>query len=176
MSAGVAREGCREAEKPGGCSMLVVEATRGAWSMVSLVGCRCSARSLRTRGASPLRCHGLAFLLDHSQHVTTVHASGRPRAVQQPPNDARSTHGQIQAWVQSSHLRFPAALQSIPGFAQVSTAPTASQIPKTQLAEGPSFSRSEPLMLLLAVPSRSAYSYENEFINLILATLPILLT
>jgi hypothetical protein len=44
MPSSIARKGCREAELHGGCGMLAVEATEGAW-LLSLLAVRCSARS-----------------------------------------------------------------------------------------------------------------------------------
>jgi hypothetical protein len=76
----------------------------------------------------------ITFLLVRDlQHVTTVQASGQPRALQQPSDDACSMHCQIQAWDL-------AALRPIPGPAHTG--------PKPVSVDGPSFIPARPVSLL----------------------------
>lgn len=86
----------------------------GGLLMAVVAGCRWLFVVQPARFCTALSCQGpAAFLLEHSCHVTTVHASRRPGAARHPPDDACSTHSQIQAWVSCSPLRVAAALRPI---------------------------------------------------------------
>lgn len=58
---------------------------------------RGSARSAPPNGAYLTCCRESLPLVGNLQRVTTVHASGQPRAVQQPSDNVCSSHCQIQA-------------------------------------------------------------------------------
>jgi hypothetical protein len=120
---------------------------------LAVVGCR-SFSPLRPGGAYPTCCHvPFAFLLGNSRHVTTVHASGRLRAVRQPSDDACSTHCQIQAWIPFSQPRVSAALRPISG------ATHTARHRKPVSVDGPSFVPARPISLFRRVCRLADSSY-----------------
>jgi hypothetical protein len=134
----MAHEDCRKAEADGGCRILAADAMGAAWSDEGLLSL---APSSPARSAcTALSCEGSAALpLEHSRHVTTMRASGRPRAVRLPSDDACSTHCQIPARVSTSHPRVPAALRPIAGPAR------SGRHLKPASVDGPSFVPARPI-------------------------------